>query len=42
METKQEGIKNLAIEDQSFRYQMMERLLGALASCASSNGCSAS
>jgi len=30
--------KNLALEDQSSRYQMMEELLGALASCTSSNG----
>jgi len=38
VETKQEGIKNLALKDQSSRYQMMEELLGALTSCASFNG----
>jgi len=35
---KVKRIKNLALEDQSSRYQMMEELLGALASCASFNG----
>jgi len=33
-----ERIKNLALEDQSSRYQMIEELLGALASCTSFNG----
>jgi len=38
VETKQEGIKNLALEDQSSRYQIVDRLLGALAYSSRSNG----
>jgi len=39
-QNKVKRIKNLALEDQSSWYQMMEELLGALASCASFNGSS--
>jgi len=38
VETKWEGVKNLALEDQSSRHQMMERLLGSLACSSRSNG----